>query len=160
MIHSHYLPTPAFIGLLAWRSLVCSLALYTVATKPLEMAAVALLVLFLMLVLGEGAYRAHLHAAAVAERKEQERLWRERRAEEARLRYEAKLEAQKSADEGYMDLGLDEADRSVRPLTQAPPSQSLDPAAPPTASAMSADEFEAALLDIEVEATVKRLQGG
>lgn len=147
-------PTPAFIGLLAWRGVVGCIALYSALFKPLDTAVVALGGLAVLLIVGELTYSMVRHREAELARKARDKALQEQRAAEARLRYEAHKEQDCSADDDYMNLDVD---LSVRPLELAPPS---DPAVPSAVGRMSGEEFEAALLELDVEATVTRLKKG
>ena len=95
---------PYLLWLVGWRALLALIALYTVLEKPLLTVFMSLAVLGVLLVLGEAAYRSKIHYEQEKLRQQKEKEFRERRAEEARLRFEQQKQEGKR---GLMSLDDD-----------------------------------------------------
>ena len=103
---------PYFLLLLTWRGILAALALHAVLEKPFEAMLLALLVIAGFALVGEFVYARKVRWDEEQRRLQAEREMRERRAEEARLRYEAARaakEAARAAGGGGFGLDADEA---------------------------------------------------
>jgi len=131
--HQH----PYFPFLLVWRGILATFALYAVSDKPFGSMLVALGVIAIFLAIGETAYKSKVYFDNDRLRKEQDRLLREHRAAEARLRYEAFKAAQEETRIKYMALGLED-----EPVEDATPAAGLG-----GAGGMTAEDFDFALIE-------------
>lgn len=95
---------PYLLWLVGWRALLALIALYTVLEKTFLTAFMSLGMLGVLLMLGEAAYRSKIHYEQEKLRQQKEREFRERRAEEARLRYE---QQKREGKRGLMSLDDD-----------------------------------------------------
>lgn len=129
----------AFGQLLIWRSLIALAALYSVLEKPIDQIILALVVLWLLLLVGELSYRYSVQREQQREQRRRDREWREQRAEEARQRFaaiQAEAEAEKHRPR-VMSLDYDE-------MTEPPPKPASH-----SIERLSTEEFDLALLEAE-----------
>jgi hypothetical protein len=134
-----------FAWLLAWRAILAAIALYTALEKPFWTMLTSLVVLGARLSIGEGVFKSKMHFEQKRLREQKERELRERRAEEARLRREA-MEATQGTKRRLMSLDLDDDEPS--PGTATGPTGAT--------AAMSASDFDTALLHGDFERTQER----
>jgi hypothetical protein len=127
---------PYFPLLLVWRGILVFLVLHAVVDKPFEAMLMALGVLGLFALSGEFVYAWKLRHDNERLRQQAEHEARERRAEEARLRFEASRAAQEK--NGRKHFSLDDDDPPAIPEPQATELETL-----------SAGEFDRALADIQ-----------
>lgn len=81
----------AFCTLLAWRAILCVAATVAVIEVPIEKVMFRLIMIGLMLFIGELIYAWFAHAQLVREKQMRVQALNEKRAHEARLRYEAAM---------------------------------------------------------------------
>ncbi|PKO85414.1 MAG: hypothetical protein CVU18_20255 [Betaproteobacteria bacterium HGW-Betaproteobacteria-12] len=124
---------PYFLLLLAWRGILAALALHAALEKPFEAMLMALAVIAGFVLIGEFVYAQKVHRDNERRRLQLEREMRERRAEEARLRYEAAKAAEKAKGGGSFGLDDDEPTAAVPEDSQA------------GIAALSAKDFDVAL---------------
>lgn len=123
------------LTLLAWRGVLVAIALYAVLEKPFWTWVITVACLGALLLLGESVYASLVYWEEERVRKEKDREFRERRAEEARQRFAA---MQKVEGAGRRGFGLDDEE-------PAPPPEATGNAA----SRLSSQDFDTALLDAD-----------
>lgn len=91
-----------FWWLLGWRALLALVAIYTVLAKPFPAILITFAVLTVLFLTGEGIYKSVVFYEQERLRAEKDRELRERRAEDARLRFAALKQAQEESAREFM----------------------------------------------------------